>query len=98
HLQKKYPHITVNYNSGAGSSVDQLLAAGIIPDLLVTYNGNFGPYRDKGLVFDMMELFKTHNVDLSRFESNYMDDVKNASPKGEIYGLPINVSYHAMYF
>ncbi|MBD2862362.1 ABC transporter substrate-binding protein [Paenibacillus oceani] len=98
-LAKKYPHITLNYNpEGAGTSLDALMAAGTIPDLIVTFNGNLASYKEKELVSDMTPLFQTSNIDLNRFEPGYITDVKNASDKGEIYGLPINVNYHAMYY
>lgn len=98
-LEKKYPHITLNFNpESAGTSLDALLAAGTIPDLIVTFNGNLASYKDRELVSDMTPLFKTSNIDLNRFEPGYINDVKNASDKGEMYGLPINVNYHAMYY
>ncbi|MFC3769401.1 ABC transporter substrate-binding protein [Paenibacillus sp. GCM10012303] len=98
-LAKKYPHITLNYNpEGAGTSLDALMAAGTIPDLIVTFNGNLASYKEKELVSDMTPLFQTSNIDLNRFEPGYITDVKNASDKGEMYGLPINVNYHAMYY
>ena len=98
-IRKKYPHITVNYNPESGSTkLDALLAAGTVPDLFVTYNGALAGYKDKDLVFDMTSLFKQANVDINRFENNYITDVKNASPQGELYGLPFMISYHALYY
>jgi multiple sugar transport system substrate-binding protein len=98
-LAKKYPHITLNYNpEGAGTSLDALMAAGTIPDLIVTFNGNLASNKEKELVSDMTSLFQASKIDLNRFEPGYITDVKNASDKGEMYGLPINVNYHAMYY
>lgn len=98
-VTKKYPHITLNFNPDSGSTkIDSLLAAGTVPDLFVTYNGALASFKDRDLLFDMTPLFKKANVDLGRFENNYMTDVKNASPTGELYGLPFNVNYHAMYY
>lgn len=99
HLAKKYPHITLNFNpESAGTSIDALLAAGNVPDLIVTFNGNLASYKEKELVSDMTPLLKPLNIDLNRFETGYINDVKNASDQGELYGLPINVNYHAMYY
>ncbi|MDF2723622.1 MAG: extracellular solute-binding protein family 1 [Paenibacillus sp.] len=98
-MEKKYPHITLNFNpESAGTTLDALIASGTIPDLIVTFNGNLASYKDKELVSDMTPLFKTAGIDLNRFEPGYINDVKNASDKGEMYGLPINVNYHAMYY
>ncbi|MDF2715966.1 MAG: transporter substrate-binding protein [Paenibacillus sp.] len=99
HISKKYPHITLEFLPESGqTTLDNLMATGTIPDIVISFNGNLASYNDKGLTFDMTPLFKTHNVDLSRFEPNYIDDVKNASSKGEMYGLPFNVNYHALYY
>jgi multiple sugar transport system substrate-binding protein len=99
HVTKKYPHITLNFMAETGATtLDNLMATGTIPDIVISFNGNLASYNAKGLTFDMSPLFKTHNVDLSRFEPNYIEDVKNASSKGELYGLPFNVNYHALYY
>jgi len=96
-LRKKYPHITINYNPDAkGTTLDDLIASGNTPDIVVTYNGMLPSYRTKDLVFDMTPLLQ--NIDLNKFEPNYIQDVRNAAEKGELYGLPINVNYHAMYY
>ncbi|TNJ62032.1 extracellular solute-binding protein [Paenibacillus hemerocallicola] len=99
HLGKKYPHITINYNPETkGTTLTELIAAGSVPDIVVTYTGVLPSYRDMRLVMDMTSHFKNQGVDLDRFEPNYMTDVRKASDKGELYGLPINVNYHAMYY
>lgn len=98
-LKAKYPHITLEYVPEAkGTTLNELMASGSTPDLIVTYTGALASYRDLELVFDMEPLFKARNMSLSRFDANYMTDVRNASDKNELYGLPINVNYHALYY
>lgn len=99
YVKKKYPHITLNFlPEGGETTVDKLLVAGAVPDMIVTFNGNLASYKEKGLVFDMTPLLKTNNIDITRFEPNYISDVKNASDQAELFGLPFNVNYHAMYY
>lgn len=98
-VSKKYPHITLEFMPETGAtSLDNLMATGTVPDIVITFNGNLASYKEKALVFDMTPLFKTNNVDLNRFEPNYIQDVKNASDQGELFGLPFNVNYHALYY
>lgn len=99
YVAKKYPHITLNFlPESGGTTVDNLLVAGTVPDMVVTFNGNLASYKEKGLVFDMTPQLETHHIDMERFEPNYIADIRNASDKGELFGLPINVNYHAMYY
>ncbi|MEF3303824.1 ABC transporter substrate-binding protein [Paenibacillus sp. GYB003] len=98
-LAKKYPHITLQYNPEVGTTtLDALMTAGTVPDIILTFNGNLAALKDKDLISDMTPLLQTQRVDLNRFETGYITDVRNASPNGELYGLPINVQYHAMYY
>lgn len=98
-LQAKYPHITLEYVPDAkGTTLNELMASGSTPDLIVTFTGALASYRDLELVIDMEPLFKARNMSLNRFEANYITDVRNASDKNELYGLPINVNYHALYY
>lgn len=98
-LSQKHPHITVHYNPETkGTTLHELIAAGSVPDIVVTYTGMLPSYRELELVADMTPLLKSEGVNLDAFEPNYIADVRNASDKGELYGLPINVNYHAMYY
>lgn len=99
HVRKKYPHLTLQYlPESGGMTVDKLLVAGTVPDMIVTFNGNLASFKDKDLVFDMTPLLNSRRIDIARFESNYITDVRTASDKAELIGLPINVNYHAMYY
>lgn len=98
-LQKNYPHITLNFNPPSGeTTIENMIVAGTPPDIIVTYNGNLGQYSEMKLLIDMSEMFDKHNIDLNRFESNYIEDVRNASEDGTLSGLPINANFHAMYY
>lgn len=98
-LAKKYPHIQLEFHpESAGTSLDALITAGAVPDLVVTFNGNLASLQEKGLAFDMSPLMREHDINIERFEPNYIQDVLNASDMGELYGLPINVNYHALYY
>lgn len=99
-VKQKYPHITLEYNRINNFSLyDQIIAAGEIPDFYISFNGNMPGLRDRGINMDMEELFKKHNFDLSRFQQNYLDDIQYAAVKeGELYGLPLETAFHALYY
>ncbi|WP_158606691.1 ABC transporter substrate-binding protein [Paenibacillus ginsengarvi] len=98
-VKRKHPSIDLKiYRSEKGSTLDELILAGETPDLIVSYNGKIASYRDKDLLYDMTSLISSRKVDLGRFDSGYIEDVKIASTQNELFGLPISLAYHALYY
>lgn len=99
HVKKKYPHITLSMMRPTdGNTLDNLLIAGTVPDLIFTFNGNLSSYRTRGLLYDMNGLIKENKFDLGRFEPNYIADVKIASTNDELFALPYETTFHALYY
>ncbi|TMV48751.1 extracellular solute-binding protein [Paenibacillus mesophilus] len=99
HVRSKYPHITMNMMRPAdGNTLDNLLIAGTVPDIIFTFNGNLSSYRTKGLLYDMNALIKENKFSLDRFEPNYIADVKIASTNDELFALPYETTFHALYY
>ncbi|WP_158606519.1 ABC transporter substrate-binding protein [Paenibacillus ginsengarvi] len=98
-LQKQHPNITLNIIQPVkGSTLDELIASGTVPDIVFTYSGRLTAFQEKGILYDITELVKTHKVDLSRFEPQMIADTKVGSPNGELYGLPYSRNFHAFYY
>ena len=98
-LKKKRPNITFQLiRPGKGTNLDDLIAAGQVPDLVFTYNGHLTAYQDKDLLYDLNPLIKSEGVDLGRFENGLLDDIRIASTNGELFGLPFGMNYHALYY
>lgn len=98
-LKKEHPNITLEYiKPGKGTSLNELVAAGQTPDIVLTYNGKLASYRDLDLLYDMTPLLKKQNFDLSRFEPSVLEDSKIASTNDEIFGIPLSLNFHALYY
>jgi multiple sugar transport system substrate-binding protein len=99
-VKKKYPNITLNIIQPVGqeATLASMVAAGQTPDIVFTFNGRVKGLQEMDLLFDMTPLLEEHNVDIGRFEPNYIRDAKIASEKDELYGMPYNVNFHAMYY
>ncbi|GAA4852734.1 ABC transporter substrate-binding protein [Paenibacillus vulneris] len=98
-LKMKHPNITLQLiKPGNGTSLAELIMAGQTPDIVLTYNGKLASYQDLEILYDMTPLLKQHDVDLSRFEPAILEDSKIASTKDELYGLPLSLNYHALYY
>ncbi|RKN86119.1 ABC transporter substrate-binding protein [Paenibacillus ginsengarvi] len=99
-VTKKYPHISFEFFEASNfKAYDQLIASGEVPDLYISFNGNMPGLKERAINMDMKPLLQSHQVDLKRFEQNFLDDIQYAvTEKGELYGLPIETAFHALYY
>ncbi|GAA3409851.1 ABC transporter substrate-binding protein [Paenibacillus hodogayensis] len=90
-VQKKYPHITIERINTAekGQSVPELVAAGIIPDLILAPPLNILPFQALGLYYKVEELVTRHRFDLNRIKPEYLESIKVGSFSDYLVGLPI---------
>ncbi|CAG7658964.1 ABC transporter substrate-binding protein [Paenibacillus allorhizosphaerae] len=99
-LKKKYPYITVQLirSQAGGMTIPDMLAAGDTPDLINGWQAEIKTLENYHLVGDMAPLVKQNNLDLGRFEPVAIDAVKALSDKGELYGIPYNQQFNALYY
>lgn len=97
-VKKKYPHITLDINR-TEQNIDNILATGKIPDILIGFNGQLRLFEERKLLTDMTQLVKSENVNLESFESNYIQDIRRMVPESSaLHALPYSVGFHAMYY
>jgi multiple sugar transport system substrate-binding protein len=94
-LKKKYPNITLNLVTGP---IDKMIAAGDQLDLITGPAMYFSTYKDLGLYYDMNELIKKHNFDVSRIEPRVLEAAKAQGNNGEMYLLPYTTIGYALYY
>ncbi|TMV47640.1 extracellular solute-binding protein [Paenibacillus mesophilus] len=94
-IKKKYPHITVKKT--ATTNINNLIAAGETPDLITTHNGNFGPYQDLKLMYDLSELAKLYKLDVSRFDPVVVQAMAVTGPTA-LNAVPYALNFSALYY
>ncbi|WP_282941424.1 extracellular solute-binding protein [Paenibacillus sp. RC67] len=98
-VKKKYPHITIEpLIPGQGTKIEDLVTAGKIPDLIYTWNGDLGKFKQMDLLEDMTPLAKKNNVDLGRFEPVVLESITKLAEKSELYALPFSLNFNATYY
>lgn len=98
-LKRDYPHITFDFiQPGNGVTLETMVIAGDIPDLVFTHTGRIVPLQTLDLVYDTNPLVKQYNIDLSRFDKRFLDDVYETATNGELYALPLYYKFHALYY
>ncbi|CAG7608302.1 hypothetical protein PAESOLCIP111_01048 [Paenibacillus solanacearum] len=85
-LQSKLPHITLEYQDQK-PSLQEKIVAGTVPDIVLP-NGNLRPILDLNLQYDLTELIKKYNFDLTKLDPSLIKSIQAYGTKGEIYALP----------
>lgn len=99
YVQKKHPNITLDILPNVkGTKLEDLVSAGMTSDLIYTYSGNINALRMLNLLYDLTPMIKSHGIDMNRFESDYVEDVKLSSEKNELYGMPLLTTFHALFY
>ncbi|CAG7656845.1 ABC transporter substrate-binding protein [Paenibacillus allorhizosphaerae] len=96
-VKKKYPYIDLKLvRTDKGVTLDNLVLAGDVPDLLTPPNADLLSLAQKDILYDIAPLIKKANIDLNRFNPVTIEAVK--SEKGEIWGLPYAMQFNALYY
>jgi multiple sugar transport system substrate-binding protein len=96
-VKKKYPHISLKIiRADKTVTLDSLIAAREIPDILLTPNSGILGLKQQDLLFDLTPLVKKNNLDMGRFNPVAIEAVK--SDNGELWGLPYAMQFNALYY
>ncbi|UUZ86020.1 extracellular solute-binding protein [Paenibacillus sp. P26] len=90
-LAKKYPNITVQYvnMSVQGSSLNDLVASGDIPDVVVGYGATLKRLKELKALTNMDPLIKKYQLDLNRIIPETLEYTKVNSDTDYYAGLPL---------
>lgn len=98
-LKQKFPHITLKgIRPDKGTTIDELLASGTVPDLFVGSKGAL-PNQLNGLKLttDISGLIASNQYDVSKLDPVTIDIMHKAA-SGQIVGLPLNLNVNALYY
>lgn len=94
-LKKKHPNITLQKLEG---ELPQLIAAGEIPDLIMSDNDWHMPLKQLDLPADLTELVMKSKLNLSAFRPETIQAIRNLDPKGGLEGIPFDLNTGAMFY
>ncbi|WP_248924059.1 ABC transporter substrate-binding protein [Paenibacillus hamazuiensis] len=98
-VMKKFPNVKLELVRRAkGVTPSELVVADAFPDILYNSPPRLNEYKELGLLYDMSELIKKYNVDLSKLNQPAMETIKQLADKGQIVGLPFWVNWSALYY
>lgn len=99
-VKKRYPYISFEIHdlSTQGQSLDDQIAAGQIPDMVMTASPLMDRYSGRGLEENIEPLIKKFNFDLSRLNKTAVEAVKIVSQTDYLTGLPWTMHFYATYY
>jgi multiple sugar transport system substrate-binding protein len=98
-LRKKFPNITIKFvQSKAGQTIPELLAQKQQLDILYNSISYYPAMVEASQIqYDMTDLAKKHNVDLSSFMPTLVDGIRSSSG-GKLTALPVTNTVQALYY
>jgi len=94
-LKSKYPHITIELMKG--ENIPEMIAGGIIPDVIATWVNLISDYQELDLTEDMTPLIQKHGLNLDRFEPNFLETIRGYDRKG-LVALPYDSNFNLIYY
>ncbi|WP_158606367.1 ABC transporter substrate-binding protein [Paenibacillus ginsengarvi] len=97
-VAKKHPNITVKVvKPGTGTTIQELVAAGDIPDIVFTWNGDLGLFKELGLLEDLTPLAGKIGLDLKKFDPTVLDAIRIVMDN-QLSAIPFAVNFNATYY
>jgi len=93
-VQKKYPNIS--FERVTGVNLDQMIAAGELPDLIGSSNVSMFDMNSLGVTSDLKPFIERDKVDLSKMEPGALEVMAKFSTKGELLAMPYAMNYGVM--
>lgn len=99
-VKESYPYITVERIDirATGQTVNELVATNQIPDIVADYPLTLTNLTRLGIDYNMEELIKSHQFDLSRLPQEYVESLKIASDLDHLIGLPMYNNNFALFY
>ena len=97
-LQKKYPHISVERIDRNENPLEEYIMSNGQLDLITTWNGSMANWQELELFEDLLPLINQSGIELERFDQGSVDTILAIPDNGQLYGLPYNRQYNALYY
>lgn len=91
-VKERYPEIEVEM---AQESVQNLITAGTPPDLVLVSNPTLHTITELELPEDLTDMIAKYNIDLDKFDTAVVNEIRKLSNETAFYGIPFSMNYGA---
>lgn len=95
-VEEEYPHITLEWIDGKNE--EEIITSGQLPDIQISGFSYIGDIASKDIPYDMNDLVKKYQTDLSVFDPKVLHVVEMFGKNGELYALPFKTNYYMMVY
>lgn len=88
---EQYPNASIELLRGV--NMQDLIAAGEVPDLVAVPNGSMFDMLELELASDLTQFIEDYEIDLERFVPEAIDAIRSYSDKGEFLAIPYTLNY-----
>lgn len=96
-VKKTNPNLTLEFSSGARGKLEELIAAGTIPDIIFAGSDNYMSLKDLGVLEDMTDRLKLANLNLSMFTPEAVQTMQILAD-GQMTGIPFGRNGSALFY
>ena len=94
-VKKKHPNITLEKLNG---NLEQMIASGNVPDLILTDNDWFSVLRTLDLPQDLTELNRQFQTDFGKFVPELVQASRQLTDDGNVYAIPFSMNMGALFY
>lgn len=99
-IDEKLENLEIKYAwyDGAGESLQELFAADVVPDIIVSAPANIAPLEELEAIYPLDDLVKQENFDVSKLNPALVSLVKGFDSENRLIGLPDGTGMFALYY
>lgn len=96
-VKKTNPNITLEFSFGARGKLEQLIAAGTIPDIIYSGSDNYMSLKRLEILEDMTDMLKINKMELSMYTPGVVQTIRDLD-EGKITAIPFSRNSSALFY
>ncbi|GAA3408011.1 ABC transporter substrate-binding protein [Paenibacillus hodogayensis] len=98
-VKAKYPNITMKLvRSSTAGKLEDLVAAGTLPDMVFTEDGGINNYEMLKIVDDLKPLAQSRGLDIGKFDPGAIQNLTSQTTAGQLFAIPFSLITPVLFY